>query len=122
MDPATTTGKVKIVTWTQQDRMMRAFKFLGLAWAIGLFCVIIPILHFVLVPGMAIVGIIGFGFLYSQGSLVLGGEAECPHCKHTFKIAKAKNHFPMDEVCESCKTNVSIEPSMGLNYLNRENT
>jgi hypothetical protein len=103
-----TTGQVEIVTWSANERSRRALKFLGICWGIGLFCVIMPIVHFFLVPGMFVAGLVGFARLSGQESLVLGGEGPCPECGKTFHIAKATNRFPMDELCENCKASVSI--------------
>jgi hypothetical protein len=83
-------------------------KFLGIAWGLGLFCVLIPLVHFVAVPALFIAGIIGFARMSGQDSLILGGEGTCPECGKTFRIAKATNRFPMDELCEHCRTSVSI--------------
>jgi hypothetical protein len=113
-DKPDTSGTVEIVTWTAKERSRRALKMLGICWGIGLFCVIMPIIHFVAVPGMFIAGIVMFSRLSGQESLLLGGSGTCPECKKTFKIAKASNRFPMDELCEHCRASVSISrPARG---------
>lgn len=101
-------GTVEIVTWSPKARSKRAMKFLGIAWGLGLFCVLIPLVHFVAVPALFIAGIVGFARMSGQESLVLGGEGTCPECGKTFRIAKATNRFPMDELCEHCRASVSI--------------
>lgn len=108
LEKPSTIGKLEIVTWSSKERMRRAVKMLGICWGIGLFCVIMPIIHFVLVPGMFIAGLALFARLSAQESLVLGGEGPCPECGKTFRIAKATNRFPMDEMCEHCRASVSI--------------
>lgn len=101
-------GSVEIVIWSAQERSRRALKALGVCWGIGLFCVILPIIHFFAVPGLLIAGLVLFARLSAQESLVLGGEGACPECKRTFRIARAPNRFPMDELCEHCKRSVTI--------------
>lgn len=107
-DRPESSGKVDIITWSTKERSRRALKALGISWGIGLFCVIMPVVHFFAVPGMFVAGIILFTRLSAQATLVIGGAGTCPECGNTFTIAKANNRFPMDEVCEHCKANVSI--------------
>lgn len=108
MESPPTTGKVNIITWSAQERSRRALKLLGTCWGIGLFCVILPIVHFFLVPGMFIAGIFGFLHMSKQTTLVLGGKGICPECKKEFRVAKAADKFPMAETCENCNTSVSL--------------
>lgn len=108
LEKPSTLGKVEIVIWSAKERTRRAVKMLGICWGIGLFCVIMPLVHFFLVPGMFVAGLVMFARLSTQESLVLGGEGACPECGKLFRIAKATNRFPMDEVCEHCRANVSI--------------
>lgn len=108
METPPSAGVVSIVTWSAQERSRRAFKLLGICWGIGLFGVIIPLVHFVLVPGMLIAGIVGFLHQSKQATLILGGKGSCPECQKEFRIAKAADKFPMAEVCENCNSSVSI--------------
>lgn len=108
MESAPTKGHVSIITWSAQERSRRALKLLGACWGIGLFCVILPLVHFVLVPGMLIAGMIGFVHMSKQTTLVLGGKGICPECQKEFRIAKAVDQFPMAETCESCNASVSV--------------
>lgn len=112
MESSPTKGQVSIITWSPQERSKRALKLLGLCWGIGLFCVILPLVHFVLVPGMVIAGIIGFLHMSKQTTLVLGGVGVCPECQKEFKVAKAADHFPMAETCESCNSSVSLSKTV----------
>ncbi|MBC7386960.1 MAG: hypothetical protein H7301_12475 [Cryobacterium sp.] len=109
METPSTAGSVKIITWSKKERTRRALKMLGACWAVGLFCVILPVIHFVLVPGLFIAGIVFFSNLISQETLVLGGKGECPECHQSFAISRGKDRFPMAEVCESCRANLSID-------------
>lgn len=108
LESAETRGKVEIARWSAKERSRRALRALAICWGIGLFCVILPIIHFFAVPGLFVAGIVMFVRLSAQESLVLGGEGTCPDCDKTFHIAKATDRFPMDELCEHCRTSVSI--------------
>lgn len=108
LEKPSTLGRVELMTWSKSDRSRRALKFLGTCWGIGLFSVILPLIHFVLVPGMLILGLVGFVRISAQENLILGGEGVCPECAKPFRIAKATYRFPMDELCEHCKSSVSL--------------
>lgn len=109
METPPSRGVVNIITWSKKERTRRATKMLGICLGVGLFCVILPLIHFVLVPGMIIAGIVLFLRLLKQETLVLGGSGICPECKATFTISRGKDLFPMAEVCESCRANLSID-------------
>lgn len=112
-DREAASGSVAIALWSPRERSRRAFRTLGICWGIGLFCVILPIVHFFAVPALFIAGVVLFARLSAQESLVLGGEGTCPECRKIFRIAKAADRFPMDELCEHCKTSVSISRERG---------
>lgn len=110
----TAEGEVYIQTWDRQQRVRRAIKFWLMIWGFGAFCIIFPLIHFVIPPTMLITGpIIGF-MLLQQESAVLGGTGKCPHCGATFEIVrgnylKPKDQWPMTDLCSSCREDVSIE-------------
>ena len=104
-----TSGYVEIVTWTAAERRGRAFRALAGAWGIGLFCVIIPILHFVLVPGLFLAGLALAIHFAKQASVSRGGEGTCSDCGKEFRIEKSANRFPLQELCENCRSTLSIE-------------
>lgn len=101
-------GTVQIQTFTDKERLVRTVKFVGVCWLAAVVAVAIPLLHFVLVPGLFLAGIIG-GFLkYATQSLVLGGGGTCPRCKAALPIVKGPNRWPITELCTSCRTNSEV--------------
>ncbi|MBS1961546.1 MAG: hypothetical protein JST04_04980 [Bdellovibrionales bacterium] len=103
-----TNGKVEVVTFDAKARSRRALKILGMCWGMALLCIPIPIIHFTVLPTLLIAGVVLFVRMSGQSSQILGGEGTCPECRKTFRIAKADHRFPMDELCEHCRTSVSI--------------
>ncbi len=104
-----TAGSIEIVNWTPAERRRRALRALGIAWGIGLFCVIIPLLHFVLVPGFFIAGIVAGLHYHRQLSILRGGEGICSDCAKEFRIEKSSHRFPLQELCEHCRATLTIE-------------
>lgn len=103
-----TDGTVEVVTFDAKARSRRALKALGMCWGGAVLCVPIPIIHFTVLPSLLIAGLVLFFRISGQSSQILGGAGTCPECGKTFRIAKADHRFPMDELCEHCRSSVSI--------------
>lgn len=71
--------------------------------------VLIPILHFFLVPALLIAGPALAYYAYYQERRLAGGEAICPDCSATLKIEKGSAKWPCDEMCTSCRTMLKID-------------
>ena len=104
-----TTGSVHLQIWDQKERMKRALRLLALCWGIGLFCVILPLVHFFLVPSFLIAGPICASIVYAKDRMILGGKGTCPHCKKDLPIAKSPDRWPLSDLCTACQNAVSIE-------------
>ena len=103
-----TSGEVKMQVWNRDERMKRALKALGLSWGIALLCILIPILHFVLVPLGLIAGPIIAYAIYFKESIILGGEAPCPQCGKPLKIVRSEVKWPLSDLCGVCQAEVKI--------------
>jgi len=84
-------------------RAVRALKALGLCWLVALLCVLIPIAHFVLVPGFFIAGPVMAWLRYRHTSLVLGGIGMCPTCDVEVRVKPASEEWPLQVACDECR-------------------
>jgi len=105
---------VTVVQPSAGQRLARAFKAGGIFWAVAAGCVFLPGLHFVLVPGFLVVGVVaGFKHLRDQ-EIVSSVRGPCPRCglEQTFV---AGNHltpsWPLG--CSACHTNLSLTLDTG---------
>ncbi len=103
-------GEVFIKTLTDRERLGRSATGLGLAWSLALVSVLIPIAHFVLVPGLLLAGPIVAFVRYRQAALRLGGVAPCPDCGEPMPISGGTVHWPLQEGCPSCSAVVDVAP------------
>jgi hypothetical protein len=108
LDGKKASGEVTTEHWETKERSKRAFKILGILWGIALFSVIIPGLHFILVPSFLLAGPITAFFTYQQSDAVLGGKGTCPDCGKPFEVARMKIKWPLDDVCANCHAGVKI--------------
>jgi hypothetical protein len=102
-------GAVRVQSWSKSERTRRALKFWALAWVGALFCVLLPIVHFVLVPSLLLAGPTGAYIISQQTSIVLGGEALCPQCNQTLPLVRGPDKWPLTDLCSKCQTTVWLE-------------
>src|ERR1051326_8087281 len=109
-----TQGKVQVISWDPPARTRRALKTWGICGGAAVVCVIMPIVHFVAVPGFFLAGPIAAFFIYAQESKILGGECACPSCGKPFQMAKQRPRWPLSDVCSSCHEGIDITPRQAL--------
>lgn len=102
-------GKIQVQFWNKKERTARALKFGGLCWGGAVIAVILPLVHFVLVPGLLIAGPLLAWNILSKESVVLGGEGSCPNCGKTVAIARAPFKFPILDLCTNCHRELRVE-------------
>jgi hypothetical protein len=103
-------GIVEYYQWSQQERFSRALKTLGIFWGLSAASVILPILHFFLVPGFFLAGVAMFFWIRSQSEVLLGGRGTCPECGKDFEVVRAPVRWPIRDLCSHCRCEVEISP------------
>ncbi len=83
----TTRGRATILDRSPPDRLIRAGLALLALWAIAAACIVIPVGHFVLVPGFGMAGVVLAGFRLREASSLMGADGVCPRCQ-------VEKHFP----------------------------
>ncbi len=76
-----TSALVTIDDWSAFDRVKRAAVGLSLCWLLAGMTVVIPALHFVLVPGLLAAGPVVFVLRVLQRSTFKQVVGDCPRCK-----------------------------------------
>lgn len=102
-------GEIYLKSWSKGERIKRSSLWGGIFFFIAAFCVLIPILHFVLVPVFLILTPVVAFKTYQQKSVILGGFGTCPRCKEPLPIEKAKESWPLSDLCTHCHNSVKIE-------------
>ena len=75
-----TSARVAVVRHTSAARAWRALRVLALCWGLGVLAILVPIAHFVLVPGFVLLGIaLAVGRL-REGATIVGVSGTCPRC------------------------------------------
>ncbi len=97
--------------FSKQEALKRALQSLGLCWVVGLICVAVPVLHFVLTPMALVAGPFVALLVYSKTQKLpkfVKGTVECIHCKSVTSFEFENVKPPLYTVCESCRTGYQI--------------
>lgn len=104
-------GEVRARSLSAAERTVRSLKRLGLAWVAALVCVFIPLLHFVLVPALFVLGPV-LAVRAWGGSVVLEESAlTCPKCGQAVKVEAGAVGWPVDLHCEKCGVSFDLRPA-----------
>jgi len=90
---STNPAEMHLTAFSQQEMKMRALKSLLGFWVIAAVCVLIPIAHFVLVPGFFIGGIVVASRRWKTAEEGRDATGSCPDCGKDVCI-------PLDKVAE----------------------
>lgn len=103
-------AKMQITVFTQQEQKMRALKSLVMFWGIGTVCILIPIAHFILVPGFFIGGIIVASRRWKIEAEGIDATGICPACDNEICIKLDKNaDLPQWKDCPECADPLELQ-------------
>lgn len=108
-------ARLRVVRHGAAARAARALRVLALCWGLAIAAVFLPLLHFVLVPGLLLLGpILALG-RRRERCTVLSARGACPACGaeiHVLVGQGAAAAMPMR--CESCRRAIELRPDEGL--------
>lgn len=99
-DSGDAAGTLHVRCFDTRDRILRALAALGTMWLLALVSVLIPVAHFVLVPGFLLAGpVVAFmRFRVTEINEMVVGP--CPTCGDPMTIEMdASDHLPMWTYC-----------------------
>ena len=105
---------VTVVHPSPGRRAARALKAGGVFWAVAAGCVFLPGLHFVLVPGFLLAGVIG-GFRHLRDQEVVSRvHGHCPRCGLEQDFAAGNGLTPSWELdCPACHNHLTLTLDAG---------
>lgn len=108
----TTAGRATILDRTPPARFVRAGLSLLVFWIVAAACIVIPVAHFVLVPGFAMAGVVLAGFRLREGSSLMGAEGMCPRCKVEKKFPPSGRYADGGTIhCDGCGSLLDVKPT-----------
>ena len=103
-----TSGTVRLKVFSKTERAKKASQAWIICWVCAVAAVFIPLLHFILVPGLLIAGPVVSSFLLQRSEIIEDGTGKCPVCSQEFKIAAGTAQWPYSDVCGHCHVPVKI--------------
>ncbi|MBL9039789.1 MAG: hypothetical protein JNG84_14830 [Archangium sp.] len=105
-----TVTPLTVVVLSTAERARRALARLGLTWAVGLACLIVPLLHFVLVPLGLLAGPV-VAFLVWRRTVRVSGQGTCARCGGSVDVPDGTFGWPVVVTCLACKTVLHLTPT-----------
>jgi len=106
----TSLADMHVEKFSPQEQKMRALKTLLTLWAIAALCVLIPIAHFVLVPGFLIGGVIVASRRWKTVQEGRNAAGICPACGNHICIQLDKNaELPQWHDCPECSEPLELQ-------------
>jgi hypothetical protein len=102
---------ITVVTHTPASRFGRALGALAACWCAAVAAVFIPVAHFVLVPGLAVIGVLWAARQLRTRVTVLEALGECPRCGRQQSFVPAGSsgdQLAFD--CPACLTRLLATP------------
>lgn len=104
-----TPAVVRLQRVSKRGRTYAALKALGACWLAGVAAVFLPLLHFILVPSLLLLGPLMFFWKLSEHVTLLAADGPCPACGaailHRVKLRASER---TDVRCESCGRRVEL--------------
>lgn len=101
-------GQLQLIYLSASARRWKAAKILGVLWVSALFAVLIPVLHFLLVPLLFICGPIAAYFSYRSKFKLGPTSLSCPNCHCPISILTTSLDWPIRQCCATCNKFIKI--------------
>lgn len=102
---APTPAEVVVETLGVGDRLRRAALAVAAGAVLALIALPIPLVHFVLVPGALLLGLIFAGLRLKQREIIRSAQGSCPYCGTAQRLGLAGRVFrlPREVFCDRCR-------------------
>ena len=100
-----TSAELVVETLDFGDRVRRAALAFAAGAALALVAIPIPLVHFVLVPGALLLGMIFAALRLNQREIIRSAEGSCPYCGTAQRLGLAGRVFrlPREVFCSNCR-------------------
>jgi hypothetical protein len=106
-----TAATARVRRYDRALRMRRALQTLGTGWGLAIAAIFLPVLHFILVPALALGTPLIALQRWGEASVLVGASGACPACgaAQDWKLHPSKLGEPVAHRCESCGRALTLE-------------
>ena len=104
------TAVLDVTHLTFAERAIASIAALGICWIVAALCVLVPVLHFFLVPAGLIAGVVGFFYKLRLHERRRAAAINCPACHEMVLLKAVSFNWPMLETCYACRSALRISP------------
>jgi hypothetical protein len=101
-------AKAEVELMNISSRVLQAGKVLGIWWGGAVVCVLIPVLHFVLVPMGLLLGLVMSYRQFRFEQFFRGGDLLCPNCKTQLLLKARAFSWPLRATCPHCHAELLV--------------
>jgi len=89
-------------------RLARALRTLLVCWAFAVVTLLVPFLHWILVPTLGLLGPVLAAFSLRNDRQVCGGGGACPMCGAQITFARSAHPEAFPCTCASCRSGLEV--------------
>lgn len=115
-DNKCTTATARAVVWTRAMAGRKGAQWCAGCWAVGIFSIVIPIVHFFSVPILLMLGPVLGVIIYKLHVGAVDIEAatgSCPECQGTISLNHKTDSWPLAVKCIHCGAQLTVLKEAG---------
>jgi len=109
-DGRTTMGTIDVRMIGPGRRLMLGLRALAICWMFAALAIMVPLLHWVLVPGIALLGPVFAMRALSRDRQVCGGGGPCPVCGSALAFSGSTRPEDFSHGCRFCRASLQVVP------------
>jgi hypothetical protein len=111
-DGRTSPGVMDVRAVGPSLRIGRALRALAICWGFALISVLVPFLHWVLVPALALLGPLVAVRAFANDRQVCGGGGSCPACAMPVVFTRSASPEAFHQTCATCRLSLEVVPTV----------
>ena len=111
-DSSAEPSSLQVIKFSIGERIERASKIFGILFALAIFSIVIPIFHFILVPGFLVSAFVVAYIRFNETSYIDLTQFNCPKCSSPIDekvIYFKKNSLFAKIYCFNCRINMRLQ-------------
>lgn len=105
-----TIAEGEFVEYSERERTMRSIKTLAAFWGASILSALVPVAHFILVPGLFLIGPVMAWLEHKKELKIRKVVGTCPECVKEISFLNVSGSWPVKQVCPLCSQQLYLAP------------